>query len=100
MTPDMTKLMPSTMISKKDYGIKIAKRGYDVSYASDTELLYNSSFPVLAIANYISEDTPREVIRERGYRDWETKNILKKIDGERTIEEIVDEMESFILSKI
>ncbi len=31
---------------------------------------------------------------------YESKNILKKIDGERTIEEIVDEMESFILSKI
>ena len=31
---------------------------------------------------------------------YESKNILKKIDGERTIEEIVDEMDSFILSKI
>ena len=31
---------------------------------------------------------------------YESKNILKKIDGERTIEEIVDEMEKFILSKI
>src|SRR5574344_356566 len=31
---------------------------------------------------------------------YESKNILKKIDGERTIEEIVNEMESFILSKI
>lgn len=31
---------------------------------------------------------------------YKSKNLLKKIDGERTIEEIVDEMESFILSKI
>lgn len=31
---------------------------------------------------------------------YESKNILKKIDGERIIEEIVDEMDSFILSKI
>ena len=74
MSADLPRLMPSTMISKKDYGIKIAKRGYDVSYASDTELLYNSSFPVLAIANYISEDTPREVIREGEISEWNEWN--------------------------
>lgn len=31
---------------------------------------------------------------------YEEKGLLKKIDGERSIEEIVDEMEKFILSKI
>jgi adenylate kinase len=31
---------------------------------------------------------------------YESKNLLKKIDGERTIEAIVDEMELFIKSKI
>ena len=31
---------------------------------------------------------------------YEQKGLLKKIDGERTIEEIVDEMEEFIKSKI
>ena len=31
---------------------------------------------------------------------YENKKLLKKIDGERTIEEMVDEMDSFILSKI
>ncbi|WP_418179132.1 adenylate kinase [Aliarcobacter lanthieri] len=31
---------------------------------------------------------------------YEEKGILKKINGERTIEEIVNEMDSFILSKI
>ncbi len=31
---------------------------------------------------------------------YESKGLLKKIDGERTIEEIVNEMESFILNKI
>lgn len=70
MTPDLTKLMPSTMISKKDYGIKIAKRGFDVAFASDTDLLYNSSFPVLAIANYIGADTPREILREGQVSEW------------------------------
>ena len=68
--PDPTKIMPSTMISKRDYGVKIAKRGYDVNFASDTELLYNSSFPVLAIAKYISEDTPREIIESGKISSW------------------------------
>lgn len=31
---------------------------------------------------------------------YESKNLLKKINGERTIEEIVDEMDSFIQSRI
>lgn len=33
-------------------------------------------------------------------RFYEAKNLLKKINGERTIDEIVDEMEIFIKSKI
>lgn len=70
MTPDDTKLMPSTLISKRDYGIKIAKLGYDVNYASDTELLYNSSFPVLAIANYINDKTNIEVLADGGVPFW------------------------------
>lgn len=74
MTPNEASLMPSTMISKRDYGIKIAKRGFDVTYASDTELLYNSSFPVLAIANYIGADTPREILREGEVSEWNEFN--------------------------
>ncbi|MDD2367966.1 MAG: adenylate kinase, partial [Sulfuricurvum sp.] len=31
---------------------------------------------------------------------YESKNLLKKIDGERSIEAIVDDMEIFIESKI
>jgi adenylate kinase len=31
---------------------------------------------------------------------YESKNLLAKIDGERTIKEIVDEMDTFIKSKI
>ena len=31
---------------------------------------------------------------------YESKNLLQKIDGERTIKEIVDEMDSFIQSRI
>lgn len=74
MTPNEARLMPSTMISKRDYGIKIAKRGFDVNFASDTELLYNSSFPVLAIANYIGADTPREILREGEVSEWNEFN--------------------------
>jgi len=31
---------------------------------------------------------------------YEAKSLLTKIDGERTIEEIVDEMDAFVQSKI
>jgi adenylate kinase len=31
---------------------------------------------------------------------YKSKNLLKNIDGERTIKEIVDEMDSFIQSRV
>ncbi len=39
---------------------------------------------------------PLQIIQEF----YESKKLLKKIDGERTIKEIVDEMDSFILSRV
>lgn len=63
---DETKSIDSTMIGKKDYGIKIAKSGFDIRFADDTDLLYNSSFPVLAIIRHIKTGDPFEIIKE-GY---------------------------------
>ena len=39
----------STLIARRDYGMKIAMPGFDVQYAGDNELLFNSSFPILQI---------------------------------------------------
>lgn len=45
--------LPSTMRSRLDYGLKIAKKGFDVRTASDNQLLYNSGFPSLQIAGTV-----------------------------------------------
>lgn len=39
----------STLISRRNYGMKIAMPGFDVRTAGDNQLLFNSSFPILQI---------------------------------------------------
>ena len=39
----------STLISRRNYGMKIAMPGFDARTAGDNELLFNSSFPILQI---------------------------------------------------
>lgn len=45
--------LPSTMRGRLDYGLKIAKKGFDARTASDSQLLYNSGFPSLQIAGTV-----------------------------------------------
>lgn len=72
MNPDF--YMPRTLRDRSDYGLKIAKRGYDVLYASDNQLLYNSSFPVLQIVEYITNDTQWEIVESGSYTHWNDFN--------------------------
>jgi hypothetical protein len=44
----------STLISRRDYGMKIAMPGFDLSTATDNQLLFNSSFPILQIKVFAS----------------------------------------------
>lgn len=39
----------STLIGRRNYGMKIAMPGFDAQYAGDNQLLFNSSFPILQI---------------------------------------------------
>lgn len=39
----------STLITRRDYGLKIAMPGFDALTAGDNQLLFNSSFPILQI---------------------------------------------------
>lgn len=39
----------STLIARRDYGMKIAMPGFDLHIATDNQLLFNSSFPILQI---------------------------------------------------
>lgn len=58
------KRMPSTMRPRQDYGIKIAKKGYDARTASDVNLLYCSSFPCLQWITTINKDSPWQVLKD------------------------------------
>lgn len=72
--PSGAKRLPSTMIAKRDYGIKIARRGYDARYASDNNLLYNSSFPLLAIVDFLQEGAEWEIQDTGVYDYWNEFN--------------------------
>ena len=39
----------STLIARRDYGMKIAMPGFDLHIATDNQLLFNSSFPIFQI---------------------------------------------------
>jgi len=39
----------STLITRRDYGLKVAMPGFDARTAGDNQLLFNSSFPILQI---------------------------------------------------
>lgn len=71
---DPNSYMERTMRSRGDYGLKIAKRGYDARYASDNQLLYNSSFPVLQIVMYLTAATQWEITRTGAYTYWNEYN--------------------------
>lgn len=68
--PAANTIMERTLRARSDYGLKIAKRGYDVLFASDNQLLYNSSFPVLQIIMYITADTQWEIVETGSYQEW------------------------------
>lgn len=71
---DSARAMKSTMRQRGDYGLKIAKNGYDVMYASDNQLLYNSSFPVLQIIMTINNDTEWEIVQTGNTQQWNNYN--------------------------
>lgn len=71
---DPSRYMPRTMRSRSDYGLKIAKRGYDAMFAADNQLLYNSSFPVLGIVEYLTAKTQWEIVESGSYIYWNEFN--------------------------
>lgn len=71
----------TNMKKRGDYGVRVAKYGYDASACSDSQLLFNSNWPIIQIAmmkkidgepHYIgrtefptiSEETPYELLNE------------------------------------
>ena len=64
------KALKRTLRSTKDYGIKIAKKGYDARTASSNQLLYNSSFPMLQIVDVVDDNTMWEIVASGKYQNW------------------------------
>jgi len=46
----------STKIDRQNYGIKMARAGFDIRNASDNQLLFNSAWPILQIVRFIDLD--------------------------------------------
>lgn len=42
-------------VSRADYGVRVAKNGFDANAAADSELLFNSNWPIMQIVKVISE---------------------------------------------
>lgn len=68
------KQMPSTMRPRQDYGIKIAKKGYDARTASDVNLLYCSSFPCLQWITTIDQNSPWQVMQDGAAAEYDIRS--------------------------
>lgn len=58
-------LSTSTLIGRRDYGVKIARKYFDVRTAPDTGILFNSSYPLLQMVYAIGDVT--ELPHTEGY---------------------------------
>lgn len=45
----------SNLVQRKDYGVRIARPGYNASYCADNQLLFNSSWPIMQITGVYKE---------------------------------------------
>ena len=69
MTVSVTGELKNTMRQTPLYGFKIAKRGYDVRYATSNQLLYDSAFPLLQIVME-TKDGDWEVAKTGAFPRW------------------------------
>lgn len=44
------------LVKRKDYGIRVARPGYNASYCAENQLLFNSSWPILQIIGVYKEE--------------------------------------------
>lgn len=51
-------------VSRADYGVRVAKNGFDANTAADSELLFNSNWPIIQIVKVISEADKVKIIDE------------------------------------
>lgn len=51
-------------VSRGDYGIRVARNGFDANTAGDSNLLFNSNWPIIQIVKVISEENKVKIIDE------------------------------------
>lgn len=68
-------------IGRSDYGVRVARKGYDASTCADSDLLFNSGWRIIQIVKVISEENKRIHIDET--RDLPSTCIKRaeRIDG-------------------
>lgn len=52
----------TNMQKKGDYGVRVARWGYDAGSCDDGDLLFNSSWPIVQVVKYIKPDVPWEEV--------------------------------------
>lgn len=51
-------------IGRGDYGVRVARKGFDAATGADSDLLFNSNWPIIQIVKLISEENKRIYIDE------------------------------------
>ena len=69
-------------VSRSDYGIRVARKGYDASICADSDLLFNSGWPIIQIVKVISEENKKIYIDEtQDIPSTYTPTGVVRIDG-------------------
>lgn len=68
-------------VNRSDYGVRVARNGYDASTCADSDLLFNSGWRIIQIVKVISEENKRIFIDET--QDLPSTYVLvnERIDG-------------------
>ena len=68
-------------VNRGDYGVRVARNGYDASTCADSDLLFNSGWRIIQIVKVISEENKRIFIDET--QDLPSTYVLvdERIDG-------------------
>ena len=48
-------------VNRGDYGVRVARNGYDASTCADSDLLFNSGWRIIQIVKVISEENMKEL---------------------------------------
>lgn len=68
-------------VNRSDYGVRVARNGYDASTCADSDLLFNSGWRIIQIVKVISEENKRIFIDETQDLPSTYELVGERIDG-------------------